>query len=1131
MKNNWHIETTDTDKINSLVQSLDIPRILACSLVVRGHDNTEEANRFLYPQLDRDWNDPLNIPGLTEAVYVLETAVRQGKKTLIFGDFDVDGITATSVMLLGLRACGLEASPFIPRRQDEGYGLSHEAINRIMGIKDGESKENIEPANGYVPELIITVDCGITSKEEVDYIKSLGVDVVVTDHHNPMESVPCNIPVCNPRLDPQNSSINLAGVGVALKVIQVLGERFGKSDIWKGLTDLAALGTIADRMPLLGENRALVKAGLELIKKHPRPGISALLADGGVELDSLTSNKLSFSVIPKLNAAGRMTDAMDALNIILCEDPALAQGYAKRLEEINILRRDAETELLKIAEELVKTQYSGKRVMVLAGTDFHDGVKGIVASRLANKFMVPTILFSIEGDIAHGSGRSFEKIDLFEAVSTVDDLTVKFGGHKFAAGITVKTKDIDEFRRRLEEYFDKLPPDKFEPSLDIDGIAKFDDFTLRDIDSLKMLEPCGQDNEEPLFEIDKVFLENARAVGANKDHFSFGITNGVQCAKAIYFKCDDIEKYISYVSPIDLVFSAQIDEWRGQKQVKLKVKDIKTSSLVKNSNSKHASELVEKLYVDDCNLDVDKTTFRPVLSGLSPNESERLCCAESNNKSSQEYEQYNSQVSSQELIDKCINMIDDIAVKLTGDTNLRLHQSQREAIESLCQQKNTLAVMATGRGKSLIFYIYAAITALVCNKKSIFIYPLRALINDQAYHVGQNFAKLDIAVQTLTGETSQEDREAIYRQWDTGKVPIILTTPEFLYAHKDRLSGNDVGFIAIDEAHHMGDSKTHRPIYSRLGFVREVFPESTLLAVTATAPTQVAEHIQKQLSICNVVIDKTCRNNLRIDNKRGIADRQTYISSIVATGEKTVIYVNSRESSIELARMLRKRLQDQAMQIAFYNGALDRQTRLGIEKLFRDGQISAVIATSAFGEGINVPDVRHIVLYHMPLSRLAYNQMAGRCGRDGKPAYIHLLFDISDIGVNHRVLERSCPTRDELAYLYKMSRALYDSKACPITGDELLKACNNTKEGAKISADMIAAAMGTFVELGLAKTVGDNLNPSFIVGHTQNRVDITTSTRYQEAHCSLEAFDNFAQWLLNECEDVLLGGINRPLLP
>ncbi len=1125
MKNNWHVETTDTHKIDSLVHTLEIPRILACTLVARGHDSVEEASRFLHPQLDRDWNDPLDIPGLIDAVDTLEQAIRQGKKTLIFGDFDVDGITATSVMLLGLRACGLEAKPFIPRRQDEGYGLSREATNRIMGIQDSPTEPNKEPAVGFVPELIITVDCGITSDEEVEYIKSLGIDVVVTDHHNPMESVPRDVAVCNPRLDPKSPSINLAGVGVALKVIQVLGARFGKPDIWKGLTDLAALGTIADRMPLLGENRALVKDGIELIKKHPRPGIAALLVDVGVDINSLTSNKLSFSVIPKLNATGRMTNAMDALNLILCEDPVLALGYAKRLEEINVLRRNAEMELLKITEELAKAQYSGKRVMVLAGTNFHDGVKGIVASRLANKFKVPTVLFSIEGDIAHGSGRSFEKIDLFEAVSTVEDLTVKFGGHKFAAGITVKTKDIDEFRRRLEEYFDKLPPEQFEPSLDIDGIANFDDFELRDIDSLQMLEPCGQDNEEPLFEIDNVFLDNARAVGANKDHFSFGITNGVQCAKAIYFKCNDIEKYISYVSPIDLVFAAQIDEWRGQKQVKLRVKDIKTSSLAENASSKPVSELVENLYADNRNANkvVNPTIFRAAL----PNISAGQCCQLRDSG----YVQHQNQVNPQELTDKCISMIDEVATKLTGDANLCLHNSQREAIESLCWQKNTLAVMATGRGKSLIFYVYAAITALVHKQKSIFIYPLRALINDQAYYVGQNFAKLDIAVQTLTGETSQEDREIIYRQWDTGEVPIILTTPEFLYAHKDKLSGSDVGFIAIDEAHHMGESKTHRPIYSRLGFVRSAFPQATILAVTATAPTQVAEHIRSQLSISNVVIDKTCRNNLRIDNKRGIADRQTYISSIVATDEKTVIYVNSRESSIELARMLRKRLPNQAMQIAFYNGALDRPTRLGIEELFRDGQITTVIATSAFGEGINVPDVRHIVLYHMPLSRLAYNQMAGRCGRDGKPAYIHLLFDISDIGVNHRVLQRSCPTRDELAFLYKMSRALYDYKGCPITGDELLKACNDTKEGAKISADMVGAAMGTFVELGLAKTVGDNLNPSFAVGHAQNRVDITSSTRYQEAFCSLEAFDNFAQWLLDECEDVLLGGINRPLLP
>ncbi len=1200
MKSNWHVEPADEQKVGLLAEELGIPRLLSTALVARGHDTKEDAERFLHPNLEKDWNDPAVIPGLAEVVDALESAVAEGKRTVVFGDFDVDGITAASVMLLGLRAFGLEAQPFIPHRQDEGYGLSREAIDRIMGIVShggspagvgaeaagvaaadapaalnaapaGDSEFAPAPAVGFVPQLLITVDCGITSAAEVDYLVSLGVEVVITDHHNATDSIPHGVPVCNPKLDPQNPSHDLAGVGVALKVVQALGARLGKPDIWKGLIDLAALGTIADRMPLLGENRALVKAGVSMMRQSPRPGIAASLACSGDNLENITSTSLSFSLIPRLNAAGRMTDAMDALELVLCADPVEAQAHAKRLEQINALRRDAEVELANSAEELAKSQYSGGRVLVLASDGWHEGVKGIVASRLSNKFGVPTILFSIEGDLAHGSGRSVGCIDLFDAISHVADLTVKFGGHKFAAGVTVQTKNIDEFRRRLEGYFESLPQEAFETSLQIDGMLGLDDLGMRQAESLERLEPFGQDNEEPLFAISGVFMHNARAVGASKNHLSFSITNGAADASAIYFHCQDTQSYVSYTSPVDLAFAVQIDEWRGRRQLKLKVKGMKESPSPPVVEDEAAEEFVEQLYAHDR----DESIFRRPAVEMWDNACEGAC--EGNYSGGHVggcgngHEGAGTSSGAGGNASSLADGIDETAAALMGNGELRLHRSQREALESLCRGENTLAVMATGRGKSLIFYVYAALIARARRQRSIFVYPLRALINDQAFHVSQNFAKLGIAVQTLTGETSQADRETIYRQWELGETPIILTTPEYLYAHKDRLArcgggadsnragggcgsagncggagsstsvgavGNPgthvggVGFVAIDEAHHIGASNAgHRPVYSKMRFLRDAFPHATVLAVTATAPAEVAQRIGQDLAIQNVVTDSTRRDNLRIDDKRGIADRQTYMATIAATGEKTVIYVSSRESSIELARMLRKRLPNQAMQVAFYNGGLSRDIRLMIEQLFRQGEIRTVIATSAFGEGVNVPDIRHIVLYHMPLSRLSYNQMAGRCGRDGKPAYIHLLFDESDIGVNRHILQRSCPSRDMLVLLYKAARALNDERGCPVSGDELLAACNAAGGGANMTMASVAAGMGVFAELGLAEVTGSEMNPRFCISATSEKVDIASSVRYQEACEDLAAFDGFAQWLLAEGADALLAGINRPLLP
>ena len=1133
LKNNWHVEQADEEEASKLSEELQIPHLLAMVLVSRGHDDVEEAGRFLHPDLDRDWNDPSIIPGISDVADVLEGAIRSGKRTVIFGDFDVDGITATAVMILGLRAYGLEAEPFIPQRGNEGYGLSYEAIDRLMGISSDDwersgTSEVLSPGTSLPPEVLVTVDCGITSFREVERLKELGVEVAITDHHNVLDSVPKGVPVCNPKLDPANPSSGLAGVGVALKAIQVLGERFGKPDVWKGLIDLAALGTIADRMPLLGENRALVRAGVDMIRENPRPGIAASLAYSNEDIQNVTSTALSFSLIPRLNAAGRMTDAMDALDLVLCENPAEAQGYAKNLEDINTERRQAEMDLAESAEIAAEQQYSGGRVLVLAGEGWHEGVKGIVASRLANKYGVPTILFSIEGDVAHGSGRSVGEIDLFAAISSVSDLMVKFGGHKFAVGVTVRTEDIDEFRRRLEDYFESFSEDDFVASLHIDGTLGFDDLDMRQVESLEMLEPYGQDNEEPVFAMNRVFIARARAVGANKNHLSFSITNGVENATAIYFHCDDTEEYISNVAPVDLAFVAEVEEWRGRKQLKLKVKDMGMGLAGESVEDGQSNRFIERLYEHDH----DESIFRrPPIELQEPArvQGSQVQAAIGNREETGVWAvpQQDDGVSGDE------GFIEEMTTALTGQNGIRLHQSQRAALEALCRGENTLAIMATGRGKSLIFYVYAAIMALKHGKKSIFVYPLRALINDQAFHVGQDFAMLGITVQTLTGETSQEDRQKIYAQWDSGEVPIILTTPEYLYVHRDRLSqAGDVGFLAIDEAHYIGVAREgNRPVYTQMRTLRSSFPDATVLAVTATAPTEVADRIEQELSIDRVVIDRSQRYNLRIDDKRGISNRQTYMASIVATGEKTVVYVNSRESSIELARMLRKRLPDQAMQIAFYNAGLSRDVRLTIERLFREGEITAIIATGAFGEGINVSDIRHIVLYHMPLSRLSYNQMSGRCGRDGKPAYIHLIFDASDISVNHRILERQCPSRDELAFLYKMCRALNDQKGCPVNGDDLLAACNATSEGASMTMSSVNSGMGIFAELGLAEVTGSSLERYYTIKVGSERVDIASSVRYQEALRELQVFDEFADWLLNADTEILLNGVNRPLLP
>ncbi len=1110
MKGNWDIHIQDEEVVLKLSEALGIPYLLAYVLAARGFTDPMVARDFLTPSLERDWLDPTLIPDLGYAVDVLIDAIKHKKQVLIFGDFDVDGITSTAVMMLSLHAFGLDPTPFIPRRQDEGYGLSCEAIDRILIASD----EGKIPR----PDLLITVDCGVTSAKETEYLKSKGIDVVITDHHNLQDEIPQGVPVCNPKLKPDCGSVELAGVGVALKISQELGRRLGKPDLWLGLCDLAALGTIADRMPLYGENRALVAYGVQSIREHPRPGIAMSLELAGDNYADVDAISLSFSLIPRMNAAGRIADAELALDFLLEEDPVKAAAIARYLEDINTQRRACEVELTECAEEVVSQTYDGQHVLIISGEAWHEGVKGIVASRLAIKYGVPTILFTIKDGIAHGSGRSVGELDLFRAIESVSDLLETYGGHKYAVGVSVKKENLDEFHERLEEYFEQFPQSDFVNRVEIDGIISFDELTMDQVASLKRLEPFGQDNPEPVFAITSAFINRARAVGAKKNHLSFTITNGAEDASAIYFHCSDTEEYVSLAAPVDLVFSAQIEDFRGHRQLKLKVKDM-APSLMSYHQPQTASNQVGD-FINELYSKTDQILAKPAIptETLSNDlREERAVWILPTN----EDEDFGSFDIDQEL-----------CIAFTGSKN-KLYRSQREALESLWEGQSTLAVMATGRGKSLIFYIHAAKCALMRGTQSIFIYPLRSLINDQAFHIGQIFARIGLTVQTLTGETSREDREKIYESWREGETDVLLTTPEFLDANSEQIAANScLSFIAIDEAHHIAsEAQSYRPAYKRLSFLTERFPYAEVLAVTATAPKPYADVIVETLGIKRIVTDPFIRTNLTIDDRRDIHDRATYLASIVAMGQKTIVYVNSRQATIDIAKMLRKRLPDLAIQIAFYNAALSREVRNKVEEMFREGELKVVVATGAFGEGVNVADVSHVVIYNLPVSPLSYNQMAGRAGRDGHKATVHLLFGKEDVKTGQAILSKICPDRSVLELIYKAMLKIDHDFNHPSTEEEILALCHLQKEGASITLEAIRSSISVFSELGLIEIDSSEAEKRFIINKDVKKVDLKSSSRYREAQIEIQTFNDFSRWLLVETPDGLLTGINRPLLP
>lgn len=1110
MSAQFNIKPSDPASIRRLQHDLALPRFIAATLVARGIDTAEEAYEFLSPSLERDWRNPYEIPGLEAVVDALENAVRSRKHVVVFGDFDLDGISATTVLTRGLRALGGFATPFIPRRFDEGYGLTAAAYERVKKLS---------------PDFIVTVDCGIACKKEVAAILADGVGVAVSDHHEAADLVPEGIPVTDPKMGPGCASSILAGVGVALKLVQALGARMGFPHLWRSYTDFATLGTVADLMPMVGENRALVAEGLACMNARPRPCIAALLGSTGAAGKALTASNLSFSLIPRLNAAGRMGDAQLALDLLMSDNFDEACELAAKLEGVNDQRRAIEAELSEIAKDEAAKVYHGQRALVVSGEGWHEGVKGIVASRLVNTYGVPTLLFSIDGDEARGSGRSVGSVNLFEAVESASDLLTRFGGHEAAVGVTLPTKNLDAFAERLCAYMDQLPERDFRPMVEVDACVELDELTLETVAMLDMLAPFGQENPVPKFLARNVTLVNSRAVGAEKNHFSCTLSNGRRTVNGIMFHCGYIDTLLYNDSVVDAAFSVQIDEWRGRRSVKAMLETLapaRSCCALEACLNPEALAFFDGLYAESDEALCAKADERSTSAGEA---------------SRREDERREARARWEQLARENPDALEEAVVSaIIGQRSL--HPSQREILDRLHAGRSTFAVMATGRGKSLTFQVFAAMRALSAGEASLFVYPLRALVADQAFHLSSAFDRFGITCAVLNGETAPEERARVYERLAEGTLDIVLTTPEYLCCHVDEIAASRrIGFVVVDEAHHIGLAKAgQRVAYTRLGMAIARLGNPTVLAVTATAPDEVAGDIDATLPLADSVIDETARENLLLDDQRNIKNRDDYLANLIAAGEKTVVYVNSREQSVALARMLRRRVPQLAGLIGFYNAGLSRHERKMIENLFRSDDLMVLIATSAFGEGVDIPNIRHVVLYHLPFNEVEFNQMSGRAGRDGKPATVHLLYGRGDVALNERILADATPDHDVMAQVYRRLRTL--QRQTP--GDYFRMGNGDLAELASDDVHAVAPAsaacgVAVFRELGLIDTrVSYNAGQAtrwIRVNEEASKVDLTDSVRYREGLDERDVFKDFRDWALAIDPQGLIVRVSHPIIP
>ena len=1099
------VKPVDQAVVAHIAQAFDLPHFIAATLASRGLVVDAEIERFLNSSLARDWRDPYAIEGMEEVIEALTVAVKAQKKILVFGDFDLDGISATTIMTRGLRTLDTEVTPFIPLRFEEGYGLSPKAIERVLT---------------YEPDLVITVDNGIAAREEVDRLREAGIEVIVTDHHEPADAVPIGVPLIDPKCSDNPSAI-LAGAGVALKVIQALGSRLGKPHLWRSLVDFATLGTVADLMPMVDENRALVAHGIEMLNTEPRACIEALMVHAKIQPGTLSSVNLGFTLVPRLNAAGRMGNAQLALDLLLCDDPVECMELAAQLEDNNNRRRSIEAELSEVAQAQAADIYQGQRALVVSGQGWHEGVKGIVASRLVGAYQVPSLLFTIEDGQARGSGRSVGDINLFKAVESCKHLLTRYGGHEAAVGVTLPSENLEAFYQELCAYLDELPAESFEAKIVCDALVDLGELTLENVAKVDLLAPFGQENPVPHYLAAGVFLAQAKAVGANKDHLSAQLSDGVNSVPSIMFHCASIQELLSCRTPVNAVFRVQIDTWKNYRTVKAMIDELEPLSAC----DAHPSDDACRAFLGELMGRYGKHASSEPSPAFAP-----FSCSAPQEGAREQW--------------RHLAESDPAALRagliraLIGEG--KLHEAQARTLSCLEAGDSVLTLMGTGRGKSLIFHLYALELALKQGKQSIFLYPLRALIADQAFHLRSSLEPLGIAIEVLTGASTFEERTRVLAALEAGKVDIILTTPEYLACHIDEIAPrSSVGFVTIDEAHHVGLAREDfRVAYKHIADSLATLGDPQVLALTATANDEITQTLIDLLPLDVLITDEAIRANLHIDDRRNIRKKDIYLATLLAQGEKTIVYVNSRMETIMLTKRLRDLLPHLAHRIGFYNAGLTREERTRLEELFRSDQLRVLVATSAFGEGIDLPNVRHVVLYHMPFSEVEFNQMSGRAGRDGQDAFVHLLFGRSDSSINQSILHEVTPSHDNMAQIYRELRRQQRSSAQEFYAfafDQLAKSATSLFPTFTISISQTRAGVAVFEELGLVRTRTEEAND--VVEHYlhvvdyEGKVDLIESVRYREGMDEIVSFDRFKDWVLKETAEELERRIQRPLLP
>ena len=552
----WDIQEYNKEKAGFFAAELGISSLVTGILLERGFNDVDSMRDFLYGSKE-PFHNPFLLKGMEETVARVERALANGEQITVYGDYDVDGITASSLLYVYLERRGAKVNTYIPKRKSEGYGLNDEALKTIF--ESGTT-------------LVITVDCGISGLHEVEQAPE-GLDIIITDHHTVPVELPKAYTIINPKQEDCSYPFkDLSGVGVSFKLCQALEQRrTGTDDFWEELTELAALGTVADIVPLLGENRELVRRGLKAMESTSLVGLKALIKASGCNVENISSENIGFILAPRLNAVGRLEHAQSAVELLVTKDEAKAEAIAAELNRENALRQDISRNIMAEAEALLVKEEHIDTAIVLASEGWHQGVVGIVASRLVDKYHLPTILISINDGMAKGSCRSIPALNLYEAIAAESDILTQFGGHHQAAGLTLPAEKVEEFTSRFKAYVrEHLKPEDYIPRQTVDCLlGDHGLITVRDLEELSLLEPFGCGNANPVFAFKNALLHNHRSIGRDRNHLQFTVDKGDYSYKTLMWNKAELLPLLCENMVADIAFMPRVNVWNNETSVQL----------------------------------------------------------------------------------------------------------------------------------------------------------------------------------------------------------------------------------------------------------------------------------------------------------------------------------------------------------------------------------------------------------------------------------------------------------------------------------------------------------------------------------------------------------------------------------